>query len=118
MSPTLPPAVFHILLSLANQDRHGYAIIQDVAARTNQHLKLGAGTLYRSLQRMLEQGLIVETEDRPALEDDDERRRYYRITPEGAKVARAEAARLAELVRLAEASGFGAKSGRLAKERA
>ena len=61
----LPPAVFHILMALAGEDRHGYAIIQDVAARTNKRLKLGAGTLYRSLQRMLEQGLIIETAERP-----------------------------------------------------
>ena len=81
----LPAATFHILLALADEDRHGYAIIQDVAARTGGELKLSAGTLYRSIQRMLEQGLIVETRDRPAPEDDDERRRYYRITPRGSR---------------------------------
>src|SRR5512135_2598148 len=90
----LPQATFHILLALAGEDRHGYAIIQDVAQRTGGALKLSAGTLYRSIQRMLEQGLIVETEDRPAPELDDERRRYYRITTFGAAVARAEAQRL------------------------
>ena len=79
----LPPATFHILLAVAEQDRHGYAIIQDVAARTSGELKLSAGTLYRSIQRMLEQGLLLETRDRPAPELDDERRRYYRITPYG-----------------------------------
>src|SRR5580698_6011537 len=79
----LPPATFHILMALAEDDRHGYAIIQDVEARTDGELKLSAGTLYRSIQRMLEQGLIVETRERPAPEDDDERRRYYRITPFG-----------------------------------
>lgn len=93
-------------MALADTDRHGYAIIQDVAQRTGDHLRLGAGTLYRSLQRMLEQGLIVETGDRPDPESDDERRRYYRITPYGESVARAEARRLTELVRLARASGF------------
>src|SRR5919108_2132524 len=97
----LPPATFHILLALADEDRHGYAIIQEVAFRTGGTLKLSAGTLYRSIQRMLEQGLIVETRDRPAPEDDDERRRYYRLTPFGEAVARAEARRLRELVRLA-----------------
>src|SRR5437016_1205941 len=102
----LPSATFHILLALADEDRHGYAIIQDVAARTGGELTLSAGTLYRSIQRMLEQGLIVETRDRPAPEDDDERRRYYRITPFGTAVARAEARRLTQLVRLARASGF------------
>jgi DNA-binding PadR family transcriptional regulator len=102
----LPTATFHILLALADQDRHGYGVIQDVAARTNGDLKLSAGTLYRSIQRMLDQGLIVETRERPEPEDDDERRRYYRITPLGAAVARAEARRLSELVRMARAAGF------------
>ncbi len=102
----LPPATFHILLALADEDRHGYAIIQDVAARTNGDVKLSAGTLYRSIQRMLEQGLLVEVRERPAPEMDDERRRYYRITPFGAVVARAEAGRLSALVRMARASGF------------
>jgi len=102
----LPPATFHILMAVADEDRHGYAIIQDVAARTGGELKLSAGTLYRSIQRMLEQGLIVETQERPAPELDDERRRYYRITPFGTAVARAEARRLTQLVKLARASGF------------
>src|SRR5215470_5019843 len=93
----LPPVTFHILLALADEDRHGYAIIQDVAARTGGDLKLGAGTLYRSIQRMLEQGLVIETRDRPAPEEDDERRRYYRITKFGIEVARAEARRLTQL---------------------
>jgi DNA-binding PadR family transcriptional regulator len=93
-------------MALAAGDRHGYAIIQEVAQRSDNRLKLGAGTLYRSLQRMLEQGLIVETRDRPVPESDDERRRYYRITRYGTSVARAEARRLTELVRLARASGF------------
>jgi DNA-binding PadR family transcriptional regulator len=102
----LPPATFHILLSLGVEDRHGYAIIQDVSARTNGEVRLSPGTLYRSIQRMLEQDLLVELRERPAPEDDDERRRYYRITEFGAHVARAEARRLAGLVRLAKASGF------------
>ena len=102
----LPPATFHILMALAAGERHGYAIIQDVARRTDNALRLGAGTLYRSLQRMLEQGLIVESEERPAADDDDERRRYYRITRYGEAVARAEARRLTELLKLARASGF------------
>src|SRR3954454_10666758 len=101
----LPAATFHILLAVADEDRHGYAIIQDVAARTNGELKLSAGTLYRSIQRMIEQDLIVETQDRPSPELDDERRRYYRITKFGGSVARAEARRLTELVKLARASG-------------
>lgn len=102
----LPEAAFHILLALSEEDRHGYGIIQDVSASTNGELKLSAGTLYRSIQRMLEQGLLVETRDRPAPEDDDERRRYYRLTPFGREVARAEAQRLTQLVRLARKSGF------------
>jgi DNA-binding PadR family transcriptional regulator len=102
----LPAATFHILMALAEEDRHGYAIIQDVAARTGGELKLSAGTLYRSIQRMLEQGLIVETQERPAPELDDERRRYYRITPFGASVAKAEATRMAKLVKWARAIGL------------
>lgn len=102
----LPAATFHILMALADDDRHGYAIIQDIAVRTGGELKLSAGTLYRSIQRMLEQGLITETRTRPAPELDDERRRYYRITPFGTAVARAETRRLAQLVKLARASGF------------
>jgi DNA-binding PadR family transcriptional regulator len=102
----LPPATFHILMAVADDDRHGYGIIQDVAARTNGELKLSAGTLYRSIQRMLEQGLLIETQERPTPEFDDERRRYYRITSYGATVARAEARRLTQLVKLARASGF------------
>ena len=102
----LPPATFHILLALADEDRHGYAIIQDVAARTGGELTLSAGTLYRSIQRLLEQGLLVETRDRPAPEDDDERRRYYRITALGTAVAKAEARRLTHLVKMARAAGF------------
>ena len=102
----LPEAALHILMSLSDEDRHGYAVIQDVAARTRGEVRLSPGTLYRSIQRMLEQGLIVEKRERPAPEEDDERRRYYRITPLGTAVARAEARRLAELVRLARASGL------------
>src|SRR2546430_17349167 len=104
--PPPPAATFHILMALADEDRHGYAIIQDVAARTNGELRLSAGTLYRSIQRMLEQGLITEPRQRPAPDDDDERRRYYRITPFGVTVAKAEARRLEQLLKLARASGF------------
>src|SRR5882762_9852504 len=97
----LPPATFHILLALAEEDRHGYAIIQDVEARTGGELRLSAGTLYRSIQRMLEQGLLTEP-----LELGDDRRRFYRITPFGLDVARAEARRLAQLVKMARARGL------------
>ena len=102
----LPPVTFHILVALADEDRHGYAIMQDIAERTRGGLTLGAGTLYRSIQRMLEQGLIAELRQRPAPEDDDERRRYYRITPFGRSVAKAEARRLAQMLRLARARGL------------
>jgi DNA-binding PadR family transcriptional regulator len=102
----LPPVTFHILVALAEEDRHGYAIMQDIAQRTDGALKLGAGTLYRSVQRMLEQGLVIEVSTRPAPEMDDERRRYYRITAFGRTVAKAEARRLAQMLKLARASGF------------
>ena len=102
----LPPATFHILLALAAGERHGYAIIQDVAARTSGGVRLSAGTLYRSIQRMQEQGLIEESRRRPAPDEDDERRRYYLLTAFGSAVARAEARRLTQLVKLARASGF------------
>jgi DNA-binding PadR family transcriptional regulator len=101
----LPPATFHILLAVADEDRHGYAIIQEVAARTAGEVRMSAGTLYRSIQRMVEQDLIEETAARPAPELDDERRRYYRITPFGLEVARAETARLQAMVRIAHATG-------------
>lgn len=101
----LPPVTFHILLAVSGEDRHGYGIIQDVEARTGGALRLGAGTLYRSIARMVEQGLLAETSERRAL-DDDQRRRYYRITPFGRAVARAEMGRLTDLVRLAKASGL------------
>jgi DNA-binding PadR family transcriptional regulator len=102
----LPPVTFHILLALSDQDRHGYAIIHEVEERTGGELRLSAGTLYRSIHRMLEQGLVVETRERPAPEDDDERRRYYRITRLGIETAKAEARRLEQLVKLARQSGF------------
>jgi DNA-binding PadR family transcriptional regulator len=102
----LPVATFHILLALADDERHGYAIIQDVLARTGGEVRLSAGTLYRSIQRMQEQGLIEESRRRPSPDEDDERRRYYLLTPFGEAAARAEARRLTQLVRLARASGF------------
>src|SRR5262245_23188898 len=94
----LPPATFHILMAVADEERHGYAIIQEIEARTNGALRMSAGTMYRSIQRMIEQDLIVEIHERPAPELDDERRRYYRITKFGEAVARAETRRLQSLV--------------------
>lgn len=104
----LPAATFHILMALADEDRHGYAIIQEVAGRTNGEVRLGAGTLYRSIQRMLDEGYLAELgmRDRPSKAEDDPRRRYYRLTPFGRAVAQAETRRLGELLRLARASGF------------
>ena len=101
----LPPPVFHILVALAPGPAHGYAIMRDVKERADG-LRLGPGTLYGSIKRMLEQGLIEESRRRPAPAQDDERRRYYLLTEFGAAVARAEARRLSRLVRLARASGF------------
>jgi DNA-binding PadR family transcriptional regulator len=102
---SLQPAVFQILIALADQDRHGYAIMQDVAARTDGRLKLSPGTLYGSIKRMLEDGLIVELDQRPS-PDDDERRRYYRLTRVGRETAQAEADRLTTLLRQARAAGL------------
>src|SRR5260370_36113865 len=93
----LQEATFHILMAVAEDDRHGYAIIQEVATRTDGALKLSPGTLYRSIQRMLEQGVIEETAERAAPERDDDRRRYYRITAFARTVGNAEARRLAQL---------------------
>jgi DNA-binding PadR family transcriptional regulator len=102
----LPPVTFHILVALADDDRHGYAILQEVAATTDGATKLSAGTLYRSIERMLQQGLLRELSSRPARDMDDERRRYYRITPFGRAVAIAEARRLSSMLALARASGL------------
>lgn len=103
-APTpLSPAIFHILLSLGEGERHGYALKREISLRTGGKLKLGPGVLYGSINKMLERGLIEESEARPDPHLDDERRRYYRITPYGRKVAQAEAARMRELVQLAAA---------------
>ena len=102
----LPAATFYILTALGDEELHGYAMIQDIATRTGGEVKLSAGTLYRSIQRMQEQGLIVESRRRPAPELDDERRRYYHITSFGSAVVRAELRRLAQLMKLARAKGF------------
>ena len=100
----LPPPVFHILIALTDGPVHGYAIMRDVGERTGGRLRLGPGTLYGSMKRMLEQGLIEEARA-PATED-AERRRYYRITRLGRRVAEAETARLADVLREAKAHGL------------
>ena len=99
----LRPVVFQVLLSLVEGERHGYAIVQDIAERSAAHLQIEPGNLYRTLRFMLDEELIEESERRPAADHDDERRRYYRITRFGERVASAEAARLAELVAEARA---------------
>jgi len=99
----LTPPVFHILLALADEERHGYGIMQDVARQTNDALQLGPGTLYGCLKRMLAAGLVEESDERPDLELDDERRRYYRMTALGRDTVRAEASRLAGAVSAAKA---------------
>src|SRR5215470_10811937 len=93
----LPAAVFHILIALAAGDRHGYSIMHDVNARTDGRVQLHAGTLYSSIRRMLEQGLIEELRDSPDPSNTDERRRYYRLTRFGKRVAAAEVERLTGL---------------------
>lgn len=102
----LSPTLFHILVALADQDRHGYSIMLDVSSRTRGKLKLSPGTLYGSIKRLLEDGWIVELDERAAPAHDDERRRYYRLTPLGRAVARAEAVRLDEVLGQARATGL------------
>ena len=94
----LTPPVFHILLALADDERHGYGIMLEVAQQTNDALQLGPGTLYGCLKRMLAAGLVAESDERPDLALDDARRRYYRMTDLGQRVVRAEAKRLANAV--------------------
>jgi DNA-binding PadR family transcriptional regulator len=108
----LTPPVFHILLALADEERHGYGIMQDVARQTNDALQLGPGTLYGCLKRMLAAGLVEESDERELVrEQDDERRRYYRMTALGRSTVRAEASRLAGAVSAAKAK-FGLAGGK------
>lgn len=102
-APALTPAAFHILLALADEERHGYGIMLEVAQRTQGATRLNSGTLYRSIKQLLTAGLIAESEERPDPDLDDERRRYYRLTSAGRAAAEAEAARLEHLVSLARA---------------
>lgn len=97
----LTPAVFHILLALADGEKHGYAIKKDVEAQTSGRIKMGPGTLYGTIKRMLGAGMIEESDQRLDPATDDERRRYYRLTGLGRKVVIAESERLAELVAVA-----------------
>src|SRR5579885_3298960 len=97
----LTPVVLHILLALSDGERHGYAIAQEVESTTNGQVRMGPGTLYGSIQRLLASSLIEETQMRKRAADDDERRRYYRMTTFGRRVLEMELARLADVVRLA-----------------
>ncbi len=102
----LTPAVFHIMLALADGECHGYGIMLEVEKLSQGSMRLGPGTLYRSIQRMLIDGLIEERKDDGESAEDDERRRYYRLTKFGLNVAKAEAQRLATLVKAARQRGL------------
>jgi DNA-binding PadR family transcriptional regulator len=99
----LTPAVLNILLSLSDQERHGYGIMQEVQKMTGDQVLMGPGTLYGTLKRMLEAGLIEESEERPDPALDDERRRYYRITPSGRAALAEEVSRMQRLLAAAQA---------------
>jgi DNA-binding PadR family transcriptional regulator len=99
----LTPAVFHILLALVERDRHGYSIMQEVNSYTEGRLRLGPGTLYRSIKQMLSEGLIIELDERPDPALDDQRRRYYRLTDFGQRVLKAETERLEHVLNVARA---------------
>jgi DNA-binding PadR family transcriptional regulator len=102
----LPGDTFDVLVSLADGDRHGYAILQEIGERTGGSIRLSPSTLYAVIKRLLESGLIEELSERPDPAHDDERRRYYRLTSLGRRVARAEAARLTRLIADARATGL------------
>jgi DNA-binding PadR family transcriptional regulator len=112
----LTPAVFHILLALADGEKHGYAIMQEVEARTNGTMHMGPGTLYGAIQRMLKDNLVVEVPKHSEYAPGDERRRYYQLTGFGQRVVQAEARRLEQLVQVAQSKrilpGFGTTGGR------
>lgn len=110
----LTPAVFHVLLALADGERHGYSIMREVAQSTGGRVKMGPGTLYGTLKRLLELALVEESDERPDPSLDDERRRYYRLTGVGEKVVRAEARRYAEIVEAARGKKLIGKLAQLA----
>ena len=114
-NPPLTPAVFHVLLALADGERHGYAIMQEVADSTGGAIKMGPGTLYGTIKRLLEAKLIEESDERPDPDLDDERRRYYRLTALGQRAVRAEALRYAEVVALARRKRLLSKPVRAAR---
>jgi DNA-binding PadR family transcriptional regulator len=106
---TLSRDTFHILVSLAGCDRHGYSILQEIAERTDGAVRLSPSTLYSAIKRLLEEGLIEELEERPDPQHDDERRRYYRLTPNGKRAALEEARQLEKLLADARATGLAPK---------
>jgi DNA-binding PadR family transcriptional regulator len=116
-SSSLTPLSMAILLSLAERDLHGYALLQEVERLTEGALKPGTGSLYTALQRLMDEGLLVESPDLPA-SDEDQRRRYYRITSPGRDAVRAEAARLTRLLRVARERDLAGPVGRKGAERA
>jgi DNA-binding PadR family transcriptional regulator len=99
----LTSAMFHVLVALADGEKHGYAILKDVSRRSDGRMSLSAGTLYGVIQRLVSEGLIAESGERPDLALDDERRRYYRLTPFGRDVAVAEAERMSDMLALVRA---------------
>lgn len=111
----LTPAVFHVLLALAGGERHGYAIMQEVAEQTHGQIKMGPGTLYGTVKRLLAARLIEESDERPDPHLDDDRRRYYRLSAVGEQVVKAEARRYAELVALARGKKLLGKTALLAR---
>ena len=113
--PPLTPAVFHVLLALADSERHGYAIMQEVAESTGGRIKMGPGTLYGTVKRLLEARMIEESDERPDPELDDERRRYYRLTALGQRAVRAEALRYAEMAEVARRKRLIGKPARAAQ---
>ena len=110
----LTPAVFHVLLALSGGERHGYAIMQEVAESTEGQIKMGPGTLYGTIKRLLEAQLIEESDERPDPQLDDERRRYYRLTGVGELVVKAEAQRYADIVAIARGKKLIGKTAMLA----
>jgi DNA-binding PadR family transcriptional regulator len=113
--PPLTPAVFHVLLALADGERHGYAIMQEVAESTGGRIKMGPGTLYGTIKRLLEARMIEESDERPDPELDDERRRYYRLTALGQRAVRAEALRYAQMAEVARRKRLIGKPARAAQ---
>jgi DNA-binding PadR family transcriptional regulator len=114
-TPPLTPAVFHVLLALADGERHGYAIMQDVAESTGGRIKMGPGTLYGTIKRLLEARMIEESDERPDPDLDDERRRYYHLTALGQRAVRAEALRYAEIADVARRKRLIGKPARVAQ---